>query len=308
MLNPRYPAAAVSGNVETSSCITNALYGALGVLASAPRTMNNFTFGNERYQYYETISDGSGAGFDGTDVAQTQMTNSRLTDPEILEWRCPVRLESYEISTGSGGPRLARAGLPAAPIKVHGRWRNGKVVPRLKRAGARFPITRPGASRMDDIVDLAARSGRALQEKGWLLATAESCTGGGISQAITEIAGSSEWFDCGFVTYSTESKIELLDVPAALIAQHGAVSEEIAAAMAEGALSNSNAHVALSTTGIAGPGGAVPGKPVGTVCFGWASAHATHTERLVFAGDRQAVRAQTVEHALQGLLRFLAQP
>ncbi len=105
MLNPRYPAAVVSGNVETSSCITNALYGALGVLASAPGTMNNFTFGNDQYQYYETISGGSGAGdgFDGTDVVQTHMTNSRLTDPEILEWRFPVRLESYAIREGSGG-------------------------------------------------------------------------------------------------------------------------------------------------------------------------------------------------------------
>ena len=105
MLNPRYPAAVVSGNVETSSCVTNALYGALGVLAGAPGTMNNFTFGNDRYQYYETISSGSGAGngFDGTDVVQTHMTNSRLTDPEILEWRYPVRLESYAIREGSGG-------------------------------------------------------------------------------------------------------------------------------------------------------------------------------------------------------------
>ena len=105
MLNPRYPAAVVSGNVETSSCITNALYGALGVLASAPGTMNNFTFGNGEHQYYETISGGSGAGqgFHGTDVVQTHMTNSRLTDPEILEWRYPVRLESYEIRPNSGG-------------------------------------------------------------------------------------------------------------------------------------------------------------------------------------------------------------
>ncbi|WP_194711771.1 hydantoinase B/oxoprolinase family protein [Noviherbaspirillum soli] len=105
MLNPRYPAAVVSGNVETSSCITNALYGALGVMASSPGTMNNFTFGNDKHQYYETISGGSGAGdgFDGTDVVQTHMTNSRLTDPEILEWRYPVRLDSYEIKPGSGG-------------------------------------------------------------------------------------------------------------------------------------------------------------------------------------------------------------
>jgi 5-oxoprolinase (ATP-hydrolysing) len=112
MLNPHYPASVVSGNVETSTCITNALYGALGVLAASQGTMNNFTFGNARYQYYETISGGSGAGegFDGTSVVQTNMTNSRLTDPEILEFRFPVRLESYEIRQGSGGA---------------GRWRGG---------------------------------------------------------------------------------------------------------------------------------------------------------------------------------------
>ncbi|MCG2584680.1 hydantoinase B/oxoprolinase family protein [Massilia sp. TS11] len=105
MLNPSYPASVVSGNVETSTCITNALYGALGVLAGSQGTMNNFTFGNATYQYYETISGGSGAGegFDGTDVVQTNMTNSRLTDPEILEFRFPVRLESYAIRANSGG-------------------------------------------------------------------------------------------------------------------------------------------------------------------------------------------------------------
>jgi 5-oxoprolinase (ATP-hydrolysing) len=105
MLNPRYPASVVSGNVETSTCITNALYGALGVLAASQGTMNNFTFGSSKYQYYETISGGSGAGdgFDGTDVVQTNMTNSRLTDPEILEFRFPVRLDSYAIRHRSGG-------------------------------------------------------------------------------------------------------------------------------------------------------------------------------------------------------------
>jgi len=105
MLNPHYPASVVSGNVETSTCITNVLYGALGVMAAAQGTMNNFTFGNDRYQYYETISGGSGAGdgFNGTDVVQTNMTNSRLTDPEILEFRFPVRLERYEIRPNSGG-------------------------------------------------------------------------------------------------------------------------------------------------------------------------------------------------------------
>lgn len=156
-----------------------------------------------------------------------------------------------------------------------------------------------------ELIELATKAGRALQAKGLLLATAESCTGGGVAQAITEVAGSTGWFDCGFVTYSNASKTELLDVSAALIAQLGTVSEEVAAAMAKGALANSNAHIALSTTGIAGPTGAVPGKPVGTVCFGWASADATRTERLVFTGDRQAVREQTVIHALQGLLRFI---
>jgi len=112
MLSPRYPAAVVAGNVETSQCITDALYGALGVIAASQGTMNNFTFGNERYQYYETVAGGSGAGpgFDGADVVQTHMTNSRLTDPEVLEWRFPVRLESFEIRHGSGG---------------RGRWRGG---------------------------------------------------------------------------------------------------------------------------------------------------------------------------------------
>ena len=116
MLNPHSPAAVVAGNVETSTCITNALYGALGVMAAGQCTMNNFTFGNAQYQYYETISGGSGAGpeFAGTSVVQTHMTNSRLTDPEILEFRFPVRLESYEIRAGSGGRRAAGAAATAA--------------------------------------------------------------------------------------------------------------------------------------------------------------------------------------------------
>lgn len=160
---------------------------------------------------------------------------------------------------------------------------------------------------MENILELANQVGLALKQRGLLLATAESCTGGGVAQAITDIAGSSDWFDCGFITYSNASKTEMLEVPAALIAQHGAVSEEIAEVMAVGALANSNAHVSLSTTGIAGPGGAVPGKPVGTVCFGWAKGDYTHTERHVFAGDRQAVRDQAVVYALKGLLRVIEQ-
>ena len=112
MLNPRAPAAVVAGNVETSTCVTNALYGALGVMAASQCTMNNLTFGNGRYQYYETIAGGSGAGpeFNGTSVVQTHMTNSRMTDPEVLEFRYPVRLESFEIRSKFGWHRPWRGG------------------------------------------------------------------------------------------------------------------------------------------------------------------------------------------------------
>src|SRR5207248_9459000 len=112
MLKPRYPAAVVAGNVETSQCITDALYGALGVMAAAQGTMNNFTFGNARHQYYETLCGGSGAGpdFPGTDAVHTHMTNSRLTDPEVLEWRFPVLVESFSIRRGSGGRGHHRGG------------------------------------------------------------------------------------------------------------------------------------------------------------------------------------------------------
>ncbi|MCD6026544.1 MAG: CinA family protein [Solimicrobium sp.] len=159
---------------------------------------------------------------------------------------------------------------------------------------------------MDNLAQLATQVGELLTKKKRLLATAESCTGGGVAQAITEISGSSSWFECGFITYSNASKCELLNISPAMIAQYGAVSEEIAAAMAEGTLANCDAHVALATTGIAGPQGAVPGKPVGTVCFAWSMEGKTHTARLHFNGDRQSVREQSVEHALKGLLQFLA--
>ena len=158
---------------------------------------------------------------------------------------------------------------------------------------------------MTNMIDLAQQVGEALKTRKLLLTVAESCTGGGVCCALTEIPGSSEWFDCGFISYSNSSKTEMLNIAASLIAQHGAVSEEIAAAMAEGALANSEAHVSLSTTGIAGPGGAVPGKPVGTVCFGWKVGGVTFTERKVFQGDRHAVREQTVAHALNKLLRYV---
>lgn len=146
----------------------------------------------------------------------------------------------------------------------------------------------------------------ALLARGWMLATAESCTGGMIAAACTDLSGSSQWFERGFVTYSNAAKTELLGVPAALIAEHGAVSEPVARAMAEGAVQRSAAQVAVAVTGVAGPTGGTPDKPVGTVWFGWHVDGATHSELQRFAGDRAAVRAQTVRRALARLAQLLA--
>lgn len=140
-----------------------------------------------------------------------------------------------------------------------------------------------------------------LRRRQWMLATAESCTGGLIAGACTDLAGSSDWFERGFVTYSNAAKTELLGVPAALIAQHGAVSEPVARAMAEGAVARSHAQVSVAVTGVAGPSGGSADKPVGTVWFGWCVNGRTDAECRRFDGDRAAVRAQTVAHALQGL-------
>lgn len=160
---------------------------------------------------------------------------------------------------------------------------------------------------MSNTIALATELGQLLKQQQRMLATAESCTGGGVAEAITDIAGSSAWFDCGFVTYSNHAKMQLLQVPESTLAAHGAVSDETAAAMCQGAIANSKASVALSTTGIAGPDGAVSGKPVGTVYFGWAIGDRVTTQRMQFSGDRQAVREQSVAHALQGLLLLLKQ-
>lgn len=151
--------------------------------------------------------------------------------------------------------------------------------------------------------DLIAELARTLQARNWMLATAESCTGGMIAAACTDLAGSSNWFERGFVTYSNEAKQELLGVPGALLAEHGAVSEPVARAMAAGALQRSRAQCSLAVTGIAGPGGGSAGKPVGTVWFGWCIAGQTHAERMLFSGDRAQVRTATVTHALQRLLQ-----
>ena len=143
---------------------------------------------------------------------------------------------------------------------------------------------------------------QALQARGWMLATAESCTGGLIAAQCTELAGSSLWFERGFVSYSNAAKTELIGVPAALIGAHGAVSEPVARAMAQGALQHAQAQVSVAVTGIAGPGGGSADKPVGTVWLAWCVAGQLSSERCVFGGDRAAVRAATVQHALQGLL------
>lgn len=142
----------------------------------------------------------------------------------------------------------------------------------------------------------------ALRARGWRMATAESCTGGLIAAACTSLAGSSDWFEGGFVTYSNGAKTAQLGVPATLIAAHGAVSEPVVRAMAEGALARAPVQLSVAVTGIAGPGGAVPGKPVGTVWLATAVAGDTRAERLQLSGDRDAVRRQTVESALARLL------
>lgn len=140
-----------------------------------------------------------------------------------------------------------------------------------------------------------------LYKKQWMLVTAESCTGGMIAAACTDLAGSSNWFERGFVSYSNAAKTELLGVGAALIEQHGAVSEPVVRAMAAGALAHSHAQVAVAVTGVAGPSGGSPEKPVGTVWFGWAWPGGLHSEVRHFDGDRAAVRQATVRHALTGL-------
>lgn len=159
---------------------------------------------------------------------------------------------------------------------------------------------------MNPIEALAADLGRALQLAGAHVTTAESCTGGGIAEAITRIAGSSAWFEVGFVTYSNEQKTHQLGVPAPLFEQVGAVSREVVEAMARGAQRGSGgARFAVAVSGVAGPAGGSPDKPVGTVWLAWAAADRMFARRFQFAGDRQAVREQSVEAALVGLISLV---
>ena len=158
----------------------------------------------------------------------------------------------------------------------------------------------------DSVVhQLAIRAGNKLRDARIMLATAESCTGGMVAAAVTDISGSSGWFERGFVTYSNQAKTEMIGVPAELIEKHGAVSESVARAMAEGALRNSHAQVSLAITGVAGPGGGTETKPVGMVCFAWSNRLQTSAETLVFKGDREQIRVQAAAHALRGLLKHI---
>ncbi|MDQ3260973.1 MAG: nicotinamide-nucleotide amidohydrolase family protein [Pseudomonadota bacterium] len=157
--------------------------------------------------------------------------------------------------------------------------------------------------RDSELEQLAAKVGRALQNAGLSLVTAESCTGGWVGEAVTAIAGSSDWFDRGFVTYSNAAKREVLGIAAATLDQFGAVSEETAREMALGALKHSHAQISVAVTGIAGPGGGSVDKPVGTVCFAWANNDtALRSERHVLPGDRTEVRRQSVVIALRGII------
>jgi len=158
----------------------------------------------------------------------------------------------------------------------------------------------------DELNKLAEQVGAALKSRGLLLASAESCTGGWVGEVVTSVPGSSHWYDRGFITYTNESKQEMLGVAAQTLAEFGAVSEQTVREMAAGALKHSRAHIALAISGIAGPGGGTPNKPVGTVCVAWATrSDAGLSQALHFLGDRTAVRRQAVVAALQGVLRMV---
>lgn len=157
-----------------------------------------------------------------------------------------------------------------------------------------------------DLEALALTLGRALEKRGWRLAVAESCTGGWIAKAVTDVAGSSQWFDGGIVAYSNAAKIGLLGVPKNVLAAHGAVSEETVCAMAEGARTRFAADIAVAVSGIAGPGGGTADKPVGTVHFAWAEAGGVTAARRIFAGNRETVRRLTVALALERLNELVA--
>jgi len=156
-----------------------------------------------------------------------------------------------------------------------------------------------------DLFELSVRVGEVLCARGWTLATAESCTGGWIGECVTMVAGSSAWYDRGFITYSNAAKMQMLGVREATLVTHGAVSEHTVMEMARGTLTHSRAQVGVSVSGVAGPGGGTADKPVGTVCIGWAWADGQVRARSFrFDGDRESVRRQSVVAALQGVIEL----
>ncbi len=160
-----------------------------------------------------------------------------------------------------------------------------------------------------ELNELARQLGEKLHARGWMLATAESCTGGWVGQLLTAVPGSSAWYERGFITYANASKAEMLGVPAATLESFGAVAEETAQAMADGALAHSHAQAALAISGIAGPGGGTPQKPVGLVCYGWALADGTRmTSSCRLDGDREEIRSRAVAASLRGLIDLLGAP
>jgi nicotinamide-nucleotide amidase len=155
------------------------------------------------------------------------------------------------------------------------------------------------------LFDLAVRVGQALKAKGWMLVTAESCTGGWVGEAVTMVPGSSEWFERGFITYTNIAKQEMLGVKAATLEVYGAVSEQTVREMVAGALANSHGHIAIAVSGVAGPSGGTPAKPVGTVCLAWGTGDAAATAvTRHYPGDREAVRRQSVLEVLEGALQL----
>lgn len=158
----------------------------------------------------------------------------------------------------------------------------------------------------EELQQLAAELGDMLRARGWMVATAESCTGGWVGQLLTSIPGSSAWYERGFITYANAAKQEMLGVPADTLDTFGAVSEETASAMAAGALAHSHAQAALAISGVAGPGGGTPQKPVGLVCYGWALADGTHMSSTCrLDGDREEIRSRAVAAALRGLIDLM---
>jgi nicotinamide-nucleotide amidase len=220
----------------------------------------------------------------------------RLCFPREIQYSCHLLVGQFLAI-------LERRGPPARRAAQFWRLRGGFPA----CAAFLYSSAMPGEIPDDVALAVLARgAGRSLKDHGVMLATAESCTGGWVSQLITSVPGSSEWFERGFISYSNTAKRELLGVSTDILVRQGAVSESCARAMAEGALGHSHAQVALSITGIAGPGGGSPEKPVGTVFFAWAGRkRPTRSHAECFAGDRDAVRRQAVARALQGLIDFL---